>query len=139
MAIKRFAEYRRINDPSAAAEYRSSFKFYDENRLLVSTVYYGMLGSCFAGVFIVRYHLELVFFLPIAAGFIAYYLNIGLKEDSPVQYPERLMREPGFIGVTFFCLVIFVGLMLIDIPALYDLFNVEPSNLKTLFTIGDAK
>ena len=136
MAIKRYAEYRMIDDPENAAEYRASFSHYNEERLLVSTVFYGLLGSCFAGVFIVRYHLELVLFLPVAAAFIAYYLRIGLKENSPVQAPEKLYRERGFVAVSLFSLVMFVLLMLVEIPLLYKLFNVDASNLSPLWRLG---
>lgn len=136
MAIKRYAEYREINDPENAAQYRASFSHYNEERLLVSTVFYGLVGSCFAGVFIVRYHLELVFFLPIAAAFIAYYLRIGLKDNSPVQAPEKLYKESGFVAVSLFSLAIFILLMLVQIPALYELFNVPASKLQPLWTIG---
>ena len=39
MAVKRFAEYRRIGDPQISAEYRRSFKYYNEERLMVSIIY----------------------------------------------------------------------------------------------------
>jgi hypothetical protein len=38
MAIKRFAEYRDIDDPTRATAYRKSFSFYTLDRLLVSIV-----------------------------------------------------------------------------------------------------
>src|SRR5262249_42712536 len=45
MASKRFAEYRSIGNPAAAAAYRSSFKHYTEEKLLVSMFFY---TTCFA-------------------------------------------------------------------------------------------
>jgi 4-hydroxybenzoate polyprenyltransferase len=41
MAVKRFAEYRRIDDRAVAIRYRRSFAHYNEQRLLVSIIYYG--------------------------------------------------------------------------------------------------
>ncbi|NNJ55245.1 MAG: UbiA family prenyltransferase, partial [Bacteroidia bacterium] len=40
MGAKRFAEFRFINDATVAGLYRKSFKFYDEKKLLISTVFY---------------------------------------------------------------------------------------------------
>lgn len=135
MAVKRYAEYRMLGDPEQAGRYRGSFRWYTEERLLVSSVFYSLVGACFAGVFIVRYHLELVLFLPISAAYVAYYLRIGLQPNSPVQAPEKLYREHGFVAISLFTLAMFVLLMLIHIPALYDAFNVDPARLAPLWTI----
>jgi 4-hydroxybenzoate polyprenyltransferase len=40
MASKRFAEYRALDDRAAAAAYRTSFRHYDEQRLLISMFFY---------------------------------------------------------------------------------------------------
>jgi 4-hydroxybenzoate polyprenyltransferase len=135
MAIKRFAEYRRIADPEVAARYRRSFAHYDEDRLLISLFFYAVAGALFSGVFIVRYHVELILGIPLAAGFFAYYLRLGLKEDSPVQNPERLHRERGFVLYAVATGLIFLLLMFTRVPALYELFNVEFSQTPPLWTI----
>jgi 4-hydroxybenzoate polyprenyltransferase len=118
MALKRFAEYRTIGDRATAIRYRRSFKHYDEERLLVSVFFYAVTAALFAGVFIVRYHLELILGIPVGAGFLAWYLKLGLQKDSPVQNPERLYRERGFLVYTLACLALFVLLMFVSIPAL---------------------
>src|SRR6476469_2708077 len=79
MAMKRFAEYRHIANPATAAAYRHSFAYYNEERLLVSIVFYATTCALFAGIFIVRYHLELLLFVPFAAGLFAFYLHLGFK------------------------------------------------------------
>ena len=135
MALKRFAEYRAIGDRATAIRYRRSFKHYDEQRLLVSVFFYAITASLFAGVFIVRYHLELILGIPVGAGFLAWYLKLGLEEDSPVQNPERLYRERGFLLYTIGCLAVFVLLMFVQIPALYDAFNVELVKTSPLWVI----
>jgi decaprenyl-phosphate phosphoribosyltransferase len=136
MATKRFAEYRRIADPVAAAGYRKSFKHYNEDRLLVSMLFYVTTCALFSGIFIVRYHLELILFVPLAAGFFAYYLKLGLKPDSPVQHPEKLHRERGFLAYAIVSVVLFVLLMFTSIPPLYAWFNVESSQTSPLWTLG---
>jgi len=136
MATKRFAEYRRIQDPLLAARYRRSFEHYDEERLLVSMMFYAAACALFGGVFIVRYRLELVACVPLLAGFFAYYFKLGLRPDSPVQNPERLHGERRFLGYLLATVGLFVALMFTDIPVLYDLFNVEPSHVSALWSLG---
>jgi hypothetical protein len=136
MAMKRFAEYRHIGDPKTAAAYRRSFAFYTEERLLVSLIFYATTCALFAGVFIVRYHLELILFTPLAAGMLAYYFHIGMLPNSPVQNPEKLYRQRGFFAYMLLSTIVFVLLMFTSIPILYDVFNVEPANMQPLWTLG---
>lgn len=136
MASKRFAEYRSINDPVAAAAYRSSFSHYNEERLLVSMFFYTTFCSLVLGVFIVRYKLELLLSVPFLAGFFAYYLHVTFKENSPVQNPEHLYKQRGLMVYLALTVFVFFGLLFVEIPSLYELFNVTPSKLKSLWTIG---
>lgn len=136
MAMKRFAEYREIGDKRVAARYRHSFAHYDEDRLLISLFFYAIAGALFSGVFIVRYHLELILLIPLLAGFFAYYMKLGLRPGSPVQNPERLYRERGFLLFTLATVALGVVLMLTRIEGLYELFNVEISKTPPLWTFG---
>ena len=136
MATKRFAEYRHIADPKAATQYRQSFGYYSENRLLVSMFIYATMSALFSGIFIVRYRVELILFVPLAAGFFGYYLKLGLQQDSPAQHPEKLYRERSFVRYLVLSMVVLVLLMLIQVPALYDLFNIEAARIDPLWTIG---
>lgn len=138
MAMKRYAEYRHINNPEVAAAYRKSFKYYTEDRLLISLFFYATACALFAGIFIVRYHVELILFAPLAAGLFAYYMKIGLQPDSPVQNPEKLYRQRGFFAYLIVCALTFVLLMFTSIPRMYDLFNVEESGVRPLWTLGDS-
>jgi 4-hydroxybenzoate polyprenyltransferase len=138
MATKRFAEYRHIGDPEVAEQYRKSFGYYTEDRLLVSMFFYATMCALFAGVFIVRYHVELILFVPLAAGFFAYYLKLGLQDDSPAQNPERLYKERGFLLYMTLSVTLFVLLMFTNIPMLYDLFNIGASSLSPLWTFGPS-
>ena len=135
MAIKRLAEYRRIDDKEVASSYRRSFRYYDEDRLMVSLFFYAVMAGLFTGVFIVRYRLELILALPLVGGFFAYYMKIGLQQDSPVQNPERLHRERGFLMYALLCAAVCLVLMLSHIPALYELFNVPAAQTAPLWTL----
>ncbi len=133
MASKRFAEYRSIADPVRAGAYRSSFRHYNEQKLLISMFFYTTAFALFLGVFIIRYHLELILIVPLIAGFVSYYLHISFKQESAAQNPERLYREKGLMIYLVLCVLAFFGLMFVHIPALYDLFNVPPSAVSPLW------
>lgn len=123
MAVKRFAEYRRINDPNICARYRKSFKHYNEPRLLISIIYYAVSFGLFFGIFLMRYRMELIVAIPLIAGFIAWYIQLGLLQNSPTQYPELLYKQKGFVVyclVSAFCVQM---LFFIDIPLVYQLFE----------------
>ncbi len=136
MATKRYAEYRHIADPEAAAAYRRSFRHYDEERLLISMFFYAVNAALFGGIFILRYHLELVLCVPAVAGLFAYYLRLGMLADSPAERPESLYQHRGFMAYLLACTVLFVSLLFVRIPVLYDWFNVEPATMRPLWTIG---
>ncbi|MCZ6594558.1 MAG: UbiA family prenyltransferase [Bacteroidetes bacterium] len=123
MATKRFAEYRRIGNPEVASNYRKSFSYYNEYRLILSIVYYASAFSLFFGIFLVRYRIELILSIPILAGFIPIYLRIGFKDDSPAQYPESLYRQKSLVLYTFLCLCVLIILLFIDIPMIGDIFK----------------
>ncbi len=128
MATKRFAELRWIGDKEVAAAYRSSFKYYTENNLLVSMFIYSIISALCLGIFIVRYQVELILSIPFLAGFFGYYLYVGLKPNSPVQHPEHLYREKGLMLYLIFCTILFFALMFYQFPPeVYELFNLQPS------------
>ena len=135
MATKRFAEFRMIDDKELASNYRSSFLYYDESKLLLSLFYYAIGCAFFLGIFIVRYHLELIFCVPLIVGFFAYYLKIGLKLDSPVQNPEKLYKETGLMLYLMASFAIFVFLLFVKIPWIYELFKVVPYNIEPLWEL----
>jgi decaprenyl-phosphate phosphoribosyltransferase len=136
MATKRYAEFRHIKDAAVAASYRKSFAYYTEERLLVSMVFYATACALFGGIFIVRYHFELILFAPVAAGMFAYYMHIGMLPNSPVQNPEKLYKQRGFFAYMVFSAILFVVLMFTSIPSLYNAFNVEPTQTQPLWIIG---
>src|SRR5581483_284765 len=123
MATKRLAEYRSLANPAVAGAYRRSFRYYNEQRLLISMFFYTTCFALFLGVFIIRYHLELILIVPLVAGFVSYYLHIAFKQESAAQAPEKLYREKGLMIYLVVCVVAFAALMFVEIPALYEWFN----------------
>ena len=122
MAMKRFAEYRDIRDPVRAAAYRKSFAFYSEERLLIAVMFYGAAAMLFFGAFIMRYRLELILSFPFVALVMAIYLALALRQDSAVQKPEGLYREPMLMAAVIVCTVAMGILLFIDIPILSQIF-----------------
>lgn len=116
MAIKRYSEYRFINDPKIAGNYRRSFKFYNEESLLVSAFFYALTSAFFLGVFLIKYRVEFLLAMPFLAVLFTWYLKIGMQSDSVTQKPEHLYKERPFalyVGVV--SMLVFV-LFLIDMP-----------------------
>jgi decaprenyl-phosphate phosphoribosyltransferase len=120
MALKRFAEYRAIDDGERAATYRRPFAHYTEDLLLVTAMGYGSAAMLFFGAFAVRYRIELLLGFPLIALVMAIYLRIALRNDSPVQAPERLYREPLLVAGCVLCTAALILLVAVDLPWLTD-------------------
>lgn len=118
MGIKRFAEYRMINNPQLAGRYRKSFSYYTEQTLLCSSMFYAFCATFSMGIFLVKYRLEYLVAMPFLFFLFVYYLYIAFKEDSAVQKPEKLYKEKKLIVYVILIVVLFVVLTFLDIPVL---------------------
>ena len=118
MALKRFGEWRFIDDADAAARYRRSFATYTEPRLLATVVFYASTSMAFLAAFTVRYRLELLVTLPLASVTMAAYFASAFRPDSPVQRPEHLWREPWLLAAAALFSVACGVLLFVDLPFL---------------------
>lgn len=118
MAVKRYAEYRSIGDPVVAGLYRSSFRHYSEATLLTSSVFYGLNAAFFLAIFLIKYRIEFILTFPLFSLLFAWYLYIGIKEDSVAQTPERLYREWRFLILVGVLVAAVATLFVVDIPIL---------------------
>ncbi len=123
MAVKRYAEFQRIGNHATAASYRASFRHYNAERLMISVIYYVAAFGLFFGIFLIRYRVEFILGIPLIAGFIAWYMHLTFLEDSPVQYPEKLYKERGFVSYAVFCATALMVLLFWDIPYLSEVFS----------------
>lgn len=119
MATKRFAEFRMIGDPDLAGHYRKSFKYYTEKSLLISAFFYALCAVFFTGIFLLKYRIELILFIPALMGLFCYYFYLSFKDDSAVQKPEKLYHEKTLMIYVFALCVLFIVLMLVPIPWLH--------------------
>lgn len=128
MGIKRFAEYRMINDPETAGLYRKSFARYNERTLLCSSMFYAFCSTFCMGIFLIKYRTEYVLAMPLVFFLFVYYLYIAFKDDSAVQKPEKLYKEKKLMLFVLLIIVVFVILTLVNIPVLamfHDPFLIE--------------
>lgn len=121
MAIKRFAEYRHIGDAARAGAYRRSFRFYNEERLLVSILFYIALFGMFSGVFISRYRMELVLAIPFVGFAIASYFRLGFKAKSPAMTPEEVWHFPSVFVPVGLAFAVCASLLFVDFGELSHL------------------
>jgi decaprenyl-phosphate phosphoribosyltransferase len=122
MGLKRFSEYRQIDDSLLAGRYRKSFRFYTQESLLSSVIFYAAAAMLFFGAFIMRYRIELILSFPVVAWLMAIYFDLSFRFESAVQNPEKLYREPRLMLVLVLCVAIFALLLFVDVPWLTTFF-----------------
>ncbi len=135
MAAKRLAEKRSLGSDETAGRYRPSLGRYGENDLLMQMFFYASAGSLLLGVFIVRYHVELILAVPLVAGVFAAYLRLTLAPGSVAQQPERLYRERWLMSYLAICLIVFTILMFVEWPWLRALINVDASGVPPIWQL----
>ena len=121
MGIKRYAEYRMINDPKQASLYRKSFSKYTEHSLLISSVCYAFISIFLFTTFLLKYRIELVLCIPFMCFLYCYYLSLSFKPDSVVQKPEKLYHEKKLLLFCVLFIIVLIALLYIDIPVLDNL------------------
>ena len=122
MALKRFSEFRQINDHALAGSYRRSFRFYTQESLLNSVAFYASAAMLFFGAFIMRYRMELILAFPIVAWLMAIYFGLSFRTESAVQNPEKLYREPRLMLILLLCIGVFTLLLFVNLPWLHAWF-----------------
>lgn len=123
MAVKRLAEFRELADQKVAAGYRRSFGWYNDERLLVGIIFYAAFFGMTAGIFIIRYRIELVLATPLVAACLAYYLHIGFRPHSAAQHPENLFSEKKLVLLVLFTFLACAFLLFYDLAPFRHLFD----------------
>lgn len=116
MAIKRFSEYRSIGSPELAQQYRQSFRYYSESKLLISAFFYAICAAFFLAIFLIKYRIELLVSFPFLSLLFAWYLSIGLRPASAAQAPEKLYEERLFLAYVAFLAILVGALLVVDMP-----------------------
>lgn len=121
MAVKRYAEYRFIDDPERAGLYRRSFRYYTEHTLLTSAFFYALSSAFFLGVFLIKYRIEFIVSIPFLALLFTWYLVIGQRPHSAAQNPELLYQETPFVIYVGLLVGLIALLFFVDLPWLHVL------------------
>jgi len=108
MACKRLAEYRFIGDDIRAAKYRKSFKYYNEERLIVSIIGYVSTVSFSLAIICIKYSISVILAVPVFVAAFIWYFRLTLKKDSPAKEPEKLLKHKEFYIFTILTIVILV-------------------------------
>lgn len=122
MALKRFSEFRQIGAFQAAA-YRNSFKWYTEESLLVSVLFYASLAMLLFGAYMMRYRIELILSFPTIALLMSVYFQMAFQADSPVQNPEKLYKQKFLMGTLALTVILLGVLQIVRIPSIEKLFS----------------
>lgn len=119
MTVKRLAEFRSVVALAGRDRlhlYRRSFRRYTETSLTVSALIYSFLTAFFVAVFFVKYRIEYLLALPFLAWLFGEYMSIGLRDDSAVQEPEKLWREPRLLAIAALLGLALLVLTWVDLP-----------------------
>ncbi len=108
MACKRLAEYRFIDNPGLAAQYRRSFKYYNQERLIVSIIGYISMVSFSLAIICIKYSISVVLAVPVFVVSFVWYFRLTLKKDSPAKEPEKLLKYKEFYIFTTMTILILV-------------------------------
>ena len=124
MGAKRLAEYLQIGRDKAI-NYRKSFRYYDEHRLIASLVSYASGFMFFFAVIIIKYHVELILIAPLLMFYMGYYVKMTYETNSIVQTPELLLRKPGFILLNVLLVAFMVYLTTVSIPIIHKIVGIN--------------
>lgn len=116
MAVKRYSEFRFIDNPAQASLYRKSFIHYSEETLLLSAFFYALTASFLLGVFLIKYRVEFVLSIPFVSILFVWYLYMGMRDESIAQSPEKLYQQKGFVAFVLFLMVLLILLSFVNIP-----------------------
>lgn len=127
MMAKRLAEYRQIDDPVRAAGYRSSFRFYNEPRMLALMVCYASGFMFFVAVVLVKFHPEFILACPLLMVYLGYYTQLTLRPESIVQTPENLFRDRPLLYLTLVVSLALIVLAFVEIPQIGEFLEIDPA------------
>jgi decaprenyl-phosphate phosphoribosyltransferase len=121
MSIKRLSEYRTILDKNLLFKYRQSFRYYNEQKLIVSSFLYALISVSSTTIFLIKYKIEFILCLPFYILIFAWYMKIGLEDNSIAQTPEKLYKKYAFMTLNLITIVLTFLVFFIEIPFLKNL------------------
>mgnify|MGYP001250076440 CR=1 FL=1 len=132
MAAKRLVEIERLRPSGRAAQYRKSLAFYTKDSIVLQMFFYATMTAFLLGVFIARYHVELVIIIPLLAACFTGYVKAAIS-PAVGNEPEALYKHKGLavlLGCTF---VIGVLLLFVKLDFLRRVLNIQEPSLPPLW------
>ena len=131
MNSKRLSEYNYFKNKKQLdllVNYRSSFKYYTSNKLIMLSTIYSSMSLVFLTIFLTKYKIELLLFIPIVILLMVYYDSLSLQGKLVTANPEMLFKEKNVILLSLIATILFLLLIYYKIPILNDLLGSEPLN-----------
>lgn len=122
MTMKRYAEYKFINNRTISIKYRKSFKFYNPSSLILFGNASAMFCCLFIGIFLSKYKTDLILLTPLVVILFTYYFFLSQKKNSIAQSPEYLFKDKILISIIILIIITTVLLLNYDIE-LMDIFD----------------
>ncbi len=97
LTLKRYVEFKKINNDSLAAKYRKSFKFYREKSLLIMAAIYATLSIISGAYFSWKTHPEYLLLLIVFLPFLGWYFKKGFNLSPYVEAPEKAIKSKEFM------------------------------------------
>lgn len=111
MASKRFGEYRFFKNKNKLIEYRKSFKYYTEERLVISMIASLSSFMFMLGALCMKYSIDLALFLPFVIVFIVWFFRLAYEKNTIVKDPERVFERKLFLLYSIVVCGVFIYLL----------------------------
>ncbi len=126
MACKRISEIRyflKYSSVNNLINYRKNYKYYSQNNLIISCLFYLMIVSFNIAIFLLKYREELILLYPLISIIFCYYLYISLTKIENTKSPDKVYLNKRLIFLIIILCFTFIISMKFDITFIQWLVN----------------
>ena len=126
MACKRISEIRyfmKYSNEDNLINYRKNYKYYSQNNLIISCLFYLMIVSFNIAIFLLKYREELILLYPLISIIFCYYLYISLTKIEDTKSPDKIYLNKRLIFLIIILCFTFIISMKFDIALIEWLVN----------------
>ena len=132
MNSKRLSEFKyfeNINQLKELINYRNVFSKYNTKNLITLSYIYSYLTLIFFSIFLFKYKIELILFLPFIIFLLIYYNNLSLDGKLVTSNPEILFKQRKVLFFTILSSLFFLILLYLELNFLTFLLDADPMYL----------
>ena len=125
MACKRISEIRyfmKYSNEDNLINYNKNYKYYSQNNLIISCLFYLMIVSFNIAIFLLKYREELILLYPLISIIFCYYLYISLTKIVDTKSPDKIYLNKRLILIIILCFTFIIS-MKFDIALIEWLVN----------------